>query len=255
MFSRLLCDHGGEFTGARFDEAMQGLGVKVVRNSPETKAGAAHQEVAVKTLSHGTKSILLENNLPADMWEEAATSGANTANLCSSSKNAKTKDGDGDCPLSTITCGNISRKMCRGYLKACVRIGSPCLFFDGKTLGSDVLQCHTRLGWMYAVRSEGKMTLFRDPDTGAMTRSRSFIEYDLPDHENFLDFFRKPLQGGGKGFCFEKDKDEKDAILVIDQLAEVMATYKPKAGTYTVAHAVNAPVPHVFHVDQGTGRC
>ena len=251
---RVLCDHGGEFTGANFRELETKHSFVCIRNSPETKQGAAHQEAAVKALSIKTKSVLMENNLPLDLWETAMTSAANISNLCITAKNVKTRDGDGACPTELITNGNISRRMCRRYLSACVRIGSPCLVYDAKILGSDII--HTKLGWMVAMGSDRSMTIFMDPECPRVrVRSRSFIEHDLKQGENYLSFFDKPARAvGTSGYRVAKESKPQDNVMIISDLAEIMKQVKPKSDTYTVSHAVNAPMPTTFCVDRGTGE-
>ena len=109
---------------------------------------------------------------------------------------------------------------------------------------------------MVAVGLDRAMTLFMDPECPRVrVRSRSFIEHDMKDGENDLNFFGKqPRKTGTSGYNVRKDDVQEDCILVMDKLAELMKEVNPKRDTYTVAHAVNAPMPTIFHVDKGTGE-
>jgi len=74
--SKLRCDNGGEYTSKALKEFCEGKGIEIQYTSPYCPQQNGHAERLNRTLCEKGRSLLIEGNLPKEMWNEAIQTAA-----------------------------------------------------------------------------------------------------------------------------------------------------------------------------------
>jgi len=74
--SKLRCDSGGEYTSKALEEFCKGKGIEIQYISPYCPQQNGHAERLNRTLCEKGQSLLIEGNLPKEMWNEAIQTAA-----------------------------------------------------------------------------------------------------------------------------------------------------------------------------------
>ena len=252
LMQRLRHDQAGEFTGQEWVDMCKELGIHPEITPAEDKRGSAHAEAAVKHIESMVKAILLETLCPPIFWEEAASQARFLRNLLPLTRNIISKDGDTLRPEEQITAGLVSRTACNRLLAEVVPVGSPCLVYSNKILGSDLK--HNKAMWMMALGQSKGMNLFQNLVNGATKFSKSFSVMQLPEDQNCYEFLRRKSPSRNDcSLTIEEHREEHDIVVLVDGLDAQYKNALPARVT-NVTRAHGTAVPQVIVMDKGSGR-
>ena len=82
----------------------------------------------------------MATRVPSNHWEHACNNGVFVRNHMPINRDIVAKDGCTKRPEEVMSCGLVSRTACTKLLCKLVPLGTPCLVFKSKVIGSDLMK-------------------------------------------------------------------------------------------------------------------
>lgn len=190
VVTTIITDEPGEWS--RRSSAWQAMllrvtNVEVIYVTPETSKEAGHAERNNCIMEEAIKAILMEQNLPPDHWEAAASNAEWLLNRFPNIATDVTAPTNGDQarPLELLTRGRYSRRQIDRELSYFVQIGTPALVHTPQVKGSTLAP---KVRWGIAWGMYRDQVIWLCPYTRATFRSKSFTAFELRHNMNYAQF-------------------------------------------------------------------
>jgi len=178
FFTELRLDEAGEWSSKNKmmkTEVIDKLGVNCEWAVPPDKRDHAVAENAMRLVEKGTKSIMMQTNLPLSFWAEAVDHFIYLRGLLPQKRKIESSDGDTMRPLEQLTNGAISRTQCNDWLSAQELPGTFAMVTTPHVKGSSLTNmCRARPG--IVIKMVKASPVFECPRRpGLQFTSKSFV--------------------------------------------------------------------------------